>query len=261
MDSSKSGLSMENNVMNTKLKAANQGPDGHTMDSFQDGGQNNQPTNRGNFLPNAEGNHINPDSNNFNQMPGNQSLNSDSYGKMSENATGPPGSNYNPGFNRANYGMSDQQHGSMNANSTGDMPQQHGQFSQFGQQNLRPGYPQMMRNSAMPGRSGMGMMPSNFNNPQRMMTAPNMQQQGGPTPTLNQLLTNSSSSQRYQGGGYNNYDMSQSKSGNDMNNSTGYNSQNWSGQSQQGSNPYQQPQMQGNQPFRNQVTLIFNNQS
>lgn len=264
MDSSKSGLSMENNVGNTKLKAANQGPDGHTMDSFQDGGQNNQPTNRGNFLPNAEGNHINPDGNNFNQMPGNQNMNNDSYGKMSENASGPPGSNYNPGFNRGNYGMSDQQHGSMNTNSTGDMAQQHGQYSQYGQQNMRPGYPQMMRNNSMPGRSAMssgnmGMMPSNFNSPQRMMNVSNMQQQqGGPTPTLNQLLTNSNTSQRYQGGGYNNYDMSQAKGGHDMSNNSGYNSQNWSGQSQQGSNPYQQQQMQGNQPFRNQVTLIFN---
>ena len=157
--------------------------------------------------------------------------------------------------------MSDQQ---LNANNPADMPQQHGQFSQFGQQNMRAGFPQMMRNNTMPGRPGMssgnmGMMPSNFNNPQRMMSAPNIQQQqGGQTPTLNQLLTNSNPSQRYQGGGYNNYDMPQSKGGHDMSNNTGYSSQTWSGQSQQGSNPYQQQQMQGNQPFRNQVTLIFN---
>ena len=260
MESSKSGVNIEDIVMSTKLKTANQGPDGHTMDSFQDGGQKNLSTSRGNFLPNTDGNHTNPDSNNFNQMPGNQNMSSDSYGKMTENASGPPGSNYNPGFTRGNYGTSDQQHGSINTNSSGDMPQQPGQFSQFSQQNMRPGFPQMMRNSPMPGRSGMpsgnmGIMPTNFNSPQRMMSGPNIQQQqGGPTPTLNQLLTNSNTSQRYQGGGYNNFDISQAKGGHDMSNSTGYNSQNWSGQSQ--SNPYQQQQMQGSHSFRNQVTNI-----
>ena len=245
--------------MSSKLKSANSNADGHnTMDSFQDGGQNNQAANRGgNFLPNSEGNHINPDTNNFNQMPGNANMANDNYGKMSEGGSGPPGS-YQGGYNRGGYGgLSEAAH----MNNTGDMS---GQFAQYGQQNVRPGFPsQMMRNNTMPGRSGMpnnnmGMMSGNFNSPQRMMNAtqPNsMQQQqqqqpGGPTPTLNQLLTNSSTSQRYQGAGYNNYDMSQGKPGHDMSNSGGYNSQSWSG-----SNPYQQQptQMQGGQPFRNQV--------
>ncbi len=254
MDNSSPGVGVETSAMSNKLKNVNQGPDS-TMDSFQDGGQNNQ-ANRGrsNFLPNAEGNHINPDSNHFNQMPGNQNLGGDSYGKMSENISVPPSSNYNSAYNRGSYGMSESQHGSMNANSSGDMS---GQYSQYGQQNMRPGFPQGMRNNQIPGRSGvpnnnMGMPSNSYNSPQRMMGGgANMQQQGGPTPTLNQLLTNSSTSQRYQTGGYNNYDMSQSKGGHDMGNS-GYNSQNWSGQPQQGSNPYHQP-MQGGQPFRNQV--------
>ena len=266
MENPKSNVTSDNINMSTKLKSSNLGPDGHTMDSFQDGGQNNQERNRGNFPTNFEGNHMNSEMNSFNQGAGNQNMSNDSFAKMNENASGPQASNFNGGFNRGNFGggMSEQQHGAgMNATTGGGDFAQHDQFSQFGQQNIRPGFPQNSRNNAMPGRPGMtgnnmGGMPGNFGaGQQRMMSGPNIQQQGGPTPTLNQLLTNSGPSQRYQGAGYGDSNMGQYKGGHDMSNNTPYNSQNWGGQSRQGNNPYQQQQMQPNQPFRTQVIFII----
>ena len=270
MENPKSNVSSDNLNMSTKLKSSNLGADGHnnTMDStFQDGGQNNQERNRGNFQGNFEGNHMNSEMNNFSQGPGNQNMSNDSFAKMNENASGPQASNFNGGFNRGNFGggMTDQQHGGMNATGGGGGDfAQHDQFSQFGQQNIRPGFPGNSRNSSMPGRPGMGPgnnmagMPGNFGaGQQRMMSGPSIQQQGGPTPTLNQLLTNSGPNQRYQGAGYGDNNMGQYKGGHDMSNNTPYNSQNWGGQSRQGNNPYQQQQMQPNQPFRNQVMFII----
>ena len=163
--------------------------------------------------------------------------------------------------------MNDQQHGGM-ANAGNDFPQQSSQYNQYGQQNMRPGYPQnpnlqrgpSLGNRPPMGGSGMGMMPPNFNHgqphgPQRFMSGPNIQQQVGPTPTLNSLLQNQNPGQRYPG--YpSDYNMGPQKGGSEMGNSQAFNGpQGWGGPQQR---PYQ-GQMQGNQPYRNQVNHHFYN--
>ncbi len=260
MENSSSEVDSDVIRMNSKLKSPNPGADSNTMESFQDGGQQNinLDRNQNDFLSTMEGPHMNSDMNNYSQGSENQGMANDSFGKINENMPSSQHANYNSGFNRGNFGLGDQ-HGGLPSSSSSEFPQQNSQFSQFGQQNMRSGYPQTSRSGAMTGRPGMGggsigTMPSNYlAGQQRMMSGPNIQQQSGPTPTLNQLLQTANPSQRYQGGGgagYGDYNMGQQK---DMSNTPGYNS-NWNGAQQQrpAMSPYQQ-QMSGGQQYRNQV--------
>ena len=253
-------------MMNSKLKSPNHGAEHNTMDSFQDGGQQNMnlDRSRNDFLPNQDGNHMDSEMNNYPPSSGEASIGNDNFGKMNDSLARSQAPSFNSGFNRGNYTMAEQ-HGGLTANEGGDFPQQNNQFSPFAQQNMRPGFPQTSRAGPLPGRPGMpgnnvGMMPSNFNSGQQqrpIMSGPSIQQQGGPTPTLNQLLQNANSNQRYPGM-YGDYGMSQQKGGpGDMSNNPPYNNPQWGPQAQQrgpngGMNPYQQ-HMAGNPAFRSQV--------
>jgi len=161
--------------------------------------------------------------------------------------------------------MPDHQHGGANMPNSGggggEFPPQNAQYNQYGQQAMRPNYPgnaNVPRGPPMQGRSGMGagsmgMMPPNYNPSQQhrpFMSGPSIQQQGGPTPTLNQLLQNPNSSPRYQGG-YSDYPMNQPKGDTEsMSGNQNYGPQGGWNQ-QRPINPYQQHG--GSQAFRNQV--------
>lgn len=285
--------------MNSKLKSPNHsGPapgevgGSNTMEDFsnQDGsvGENRG---RPDFLPpNAipQPNHINTEVNNFVPTSGEAT---DNFGKMSE-VMSRAGGVYNSSYGRQPFPNADQQHGGGGGGQQGggggggetapDFQQQNSQFSHFGQPNLRPGFvggnPRGAPGSPAGVRGGMGggppvgggmggMMgysPSPRSAP-AMMSGPNIQQQGGPTPTLNQLLQNASNSnQRPYPGNQAGFHGEYAKSGDMTNPQTpaGYNSQGGWGGAQPGQpprppnamNPYQHPHMTGNPPFRNQVS-------
>ena len=260
-----SELESDGIMMNSKLKSPNHGAESNTMDSFQDGGQQNMNSDRSrnDFLPNFDGHHVNSDMNNFSQGTGEQGLSNDSFGKMNDNMPRSQAPSYNSNFNRGNYTMADQ-HGGLPGSEGGDFPPENNQFSQFGQQNMRQIFPQTSRSGPLPGRPGivgsnMSMMPSNYNSGQQQrhpIGGPGIQQQGGPTPTLNQLLQNANSNQRYPAG-YGEYGLGQQKGGPaDIPSNPSFNNpQGWTGQrGPSNMSPYQQQQhMTGNQSFRNQV--------
>ena len=253
MENPRSDIKAEGMMYNAKVKSSNAGSESNTMDSFQDGGQQNMNLDRSqsDYVPPMDGPRANSEHNNYPHDSEEQSSGRTEYGKVNDNI---PTSQYNSGFNRGNFGMGDQ-HGGLPSSSSGEFPQQNSSFSQYGQPNMRSGYPQPSRQGPMPPRGGMtgggmNMMPPNFNSGQpRMMSGPSIQQQqSGPTPTLNQLLQNASS-QRYPGG-YGDYGMGQQKGMNDVANSPGFNQSGSWGQPRPGGG---YPPMPGNQPFRSQV--------
>ena len=268
MKSKNSKVRSDDQMMSSKLKSSNSSSDSNTIESaFQDGGsQPNLNTvesarSRHDFARNMDGSHMNSDINSYPQSGADQNVNSDSYGKMGENMPSSQMSNYNGGFGgrgSGGSGFGDQQHGGGMTNTGSEFPQQNAQYNQYGQQNIRPGYPGnpgMQRGPAMTNRPGMGgsMMPPNYPpSQQRFLSGPSIQQQGGPTPTLNQLLQNANSGQRYQGN-YPEYAMNPPKGVPDNmgNNQGGFNPpQGWNGPQRPGMNPYQQMQQSS---YRNQV--------
>ena len=252
-------------MLNSKLKSPKQGNESNTMDSFQDGGQqnmNSEHSHQNDYPPNLDGPHVNSDFNNFSQGAGDQGIGNENFSQMNESLPNAQIQGYNPGFNRGNFGMGDQpQHGGMvgTGAGNGDFSSQNSQYNQYGGQNMRPGYQASPRPSTLSGRPVMGSpgmnMPPNYNaGQQRFMSGQSISQQGGPTPTLNQLLTNSNTGQRFQGG-YGGYGMDQQKDTGEMTGNPPYNTQNW-GPQQRGMTPYQH-QMGPNQPYRHQVYTIF----
>ena len=267
MENSHTEIKSDNMMLNSKLKAANNVPDVNTIAPFQDGGQQNMNLDRtsNEYSQNMESSVMNSDMASFSQGSGDQSMSSDSFGKINETMPVSQMSNYNVGFNRGNMSMPDQQHGRMGGNTgAGDFVQQP---NQFGQQNMRPAYSQQaQRMPVMTGRMGvggssgwgnMGMHPSNYSsgsNQQRFISGPGIQQQAGPTPTLNQLLQNANlpqNQQRYQGG-YGDFGPVGPQKGVADNPGFSGGGQGWGGQLRMGMSSYQQ-QMPGNPAFRNQV--------
>jgi len=271
MENSHTEIQSDSMMLNSKLKSANNVPDVNTIAPFQDGGQQNMNLDRtsNEYSQNMESSVMNSDMTSFGQGSGDQSMSSDGFGKINEPMPVSQMSNYNVGFNRGNMSMPDQQHGRIGGNTgAGDFVQQ---SNQFGQQNMRPGYSQAPRMPGMTGRMGvgasggwgnMGMHPSNYSsgcgsNQPRFISGPGIQQQAGPTPTLNQLLQNANlpQNQRYQGGYGDFGPVGPQKGVTDMpaaNPGFGGGGQGWGGQSRMGMSSYQQ-QMPGNPAFRNQV--------
>ncbi|XP_064629672.1 AT-rich interactive domain-containing protein 1B-like isoform X4 [Lineus longissimus] len=258
----------DNLLVNKKIKSEpNLGPESNIMDSVQDGGQKNmmksEPT-ANDVPPNLDGPSMKSEMNDFSQNMGDQNIANDSFNRMNENMPSSQMSNYNSSFVRGNY-MPDQHGGPGSGNA--DINSQNSPYNQFGPQGMRTGYPPSSKGPMMPNRpgmsgAGMNMMPPNYSHgpQQRYMSGQSISQQGGPTPTLNQLLQNSSSSQqRYSN--FNDYVSSQ----NSMNNDTVANmsfsgGQNWGGQRPQMSGNYpnpMQPGMSNNPAFRNQQRPIF----
>ena len=254
--------------MSSKLKSPNQGNESNTMDSFQDGGQQNMNSDRSqndSYPPNLDGPHMNSEINNYSQGAPDQPINSDSFNKMNDSMA----SSQMPGYgayNRGNYMSMAEQHGGVGNTGNGDYVHQNNQFNQFNPQTMRPSYPQPTRQPPMSSRmgmnpTGMGMVPQNYPSPQQRfpLSGQSIQQQGGPTPTLNQLLQNAgggSGQPRYQGSGYGpEFNMNQQKGMEDVPGNPGFNSnpsQSWGGPQHRGMNPYQQPQS-----YRNQVDIYL----
>lgn len=168
--------------------------------------------------------------------------------------------NYNGNYTRNSYGMNDQHGGLTNASNT-DFVSQNSQYSQYGQANIRAGYSPGPRGSPVPNRptmpqSGMNMMGPNYtHNQQRFpISGPSIQQQGGPTPTLNQLLQNPNAAQRYQAG-YG-YDGIAAQKGSVEMASQGYNHPQAWGSQQRSLSPYQPMQQANAQAFRAQVSTV-----
>ena len=261
MESGTSETEGSHKHMASKLKSPSQGPESNTMDSFQDGGQSNLDRSRGEFVSNMDGPHTNSNVNNYPQGGPDQSMPNDNFGKMNDSIPAPQVSNYNANFGRGGFPMGDQHGGHPSSSSSNDYGQQNSQFSNYGQGNMHQGYSPAGRGDMMGprpgmGGSGMGMMSPNYHSGQQRV-GPGMPQQGGPTPTLNQLLQQNASPGRAYQPGYGEYPGSQGKGMNDSPNAApGYNnSQSWQSPQRPPVSPYQQQQMHGNQPFRNQVSL------
>ena len=257
-------------ILHSKLKTANSATDVNTIVTFQDGGRQNMHLDRtsNEYSQNMDSNVMNPDVPGFGQGGGDQSVSNEGIKKMNENVSVSQMNSYNVGFNRGNFNAvaETQQHGGMgNANAgSGDFVQQN-RPNQFLGANMGPPYPQKTRMpSNLPNRTGMvcgdtGMIPGNYNTSvpvgqqgsqsQRVMSGPGIQQQAGPTPTLNQLLQN----QKYQGG-YGDYVGPQKEGVDPGMNSPGFGvaPTGWTSQ-QRPMNPYDH---QGNQ-YRNQVCLYL----
>lgn len=234
----------------SKVRSQTHLSDPNTMESFQDGGQQNMNSEHNEYPSPMEGSHMNPDMNNFSPGPGEGSLGPDGMHSMP---------NYS-GYGRSSYGMSDQHGGMMSGNV--EYSSQNSQYSgQFSQNSVRPSYTGMpkpgmpaVRPGMMP--PGMGMIPGTYNSNQRMMSGQGITQQSGPTPTLNQLLQSQSTGQRFSNN-YGDFSSGQGKS-NDLGGPTypGMGSQQgWNG-SPRSLGPYSQGPMQGT-PYRNQVTLMY----
>lgn len=263
MESLNSEDAADRMILNNKLRSPNQMSETNTMDSFQDGGQQNMNAEASDFPPQMEGSHINSDMNSFPPSSGDHSMGPDNFNRMGDGMHPSQMQNYNA-FNRGNYNMGDQ-HGGMSMGGSmefgGHSSQYHGQYSHSG---MRPAYPGMSKPGMNPSRPGMvppsmGMMASTSPVPgQRMMSGQSLSQATGPTPTLNQLLqTPNSSSQRYQNS-YGEFGPGGTKGGEMGGGGSSapmpYNPMqaNWPGNQRMGG--YPQGHMPGSASFRNQVS-------
>ncbi|XP_067675307.1 trithorax group protein osa-like isoform X7 [Haliotis asinina] len=245
-------------IVNNKLRSPNQMSEPNTMDSFQDGGQQNMNNSEQSDYPPMEGTHMNTDMNNFPPTSGEHGMGPENYSRMNDNMHHGQMQNYP--YNRGGYGLGSEQHGGMPAlaGST-EFGTQGSQFhGQYSQSQVRPGYPGMDKPGMSPSRPGMappgmGMMSPPGYNPsaQRMMSGQSISQQGGPTPTLNQLLQTPNSTQRYPNN-YSEYPGGSGK-GNDLGSGNmPYNMQGpWNARASYPPGP-----MGGTSPYRNQTGSI-----
>ena len=260
----------DNLVSSNKLKSPNSGSDSNTMDSgFQDGGPPNVNTDRPDrnrtdaFPPNVDGSQICEDNTNVIHDVNTHNKNSDSYSRMNENGnTGMQGYGGFPSQNRP--GNMNEQHGGP-ANITAgsnDFSGHSGQFGHYGPPGNRVPFPSNSRapNISVSGpgsQTGGPVMGSNYHHGQQRfpMSGASIQQQGGPTPTLNQLLQSSGSNSTRGQGSYGDQPIGYQRNSSDMNSSVRYSNPN----GQQQGNWMNQPggpmtayhQQQGvNQPYR-----------
>ncbi|XP_052809896.1 trithorax group protein osa-like isoform X3 [Mya arenaria] len=184
-----------------------------------------------------EGSYMSPEMSSYGPGPGEPGH--DGYGRMSDNMQMSQYSSHNrPGYveNMSNeYGS-----------------QGYGQYSPSGN---RGGYTGQQRPGMRPGSQNIGLMPGQQGyNPgqQRMMSGQSISQQSGPTPTLNQLLQNPNSQQRFS----NTYEgYSGPQKGPDMGPSNGPYSMppaGWIQQNQRGMGNYPQMSMPGSSSYRGQ---------
>ncbi|XP_062619647.1 trithorax group protein osa-like isoform X2 [Saccostrea cucullata] len=196
-------------MMNKKLRSPNQVGETNTMDSFQDGGQQNMNSTQGEFM---DGSHMNADMNNYPPS----SIGMEGYGRMNQNVHPSQMQGYSP-YNRENFNPGEQHGG---ATGSSDYMNQNANFQgQYPRQGMPMGMKPGMR--AGMGNPGAPMMPPY----QQRMSGQSISQQSGPTPTLNQLLqtqSTSSTSQRMQPNNYSDYPQ---KGMNDMSNPSAYSMQ------------------------------------
>ena len=182
-----------NSSARSKMKTIDSNLENLPGTNFQDSGQQNSNCN-------------NVESSSDSQNYAGRNMHSENYNKLNDNMTGQNNS----------------------ANATLQSYKDRQEFPPFGQygpglQTMRGNYPQS-NNAIGMNRSMSGNMAMPPYNQNRM----GMQQQSGPTPTLNQLLTNVNAGQRYSSNAYGQGDYSKS---NDVNNANGSNyNQMWSAQ-------------------------------
>lgn len=249
-------------MMKKKLKSPNIIGENNTMDSFQDGGQQNMNTEQSEYLNPMEGSHMNPDMNNYPPSSREQMMGVDSFNRMNQNVHPNQMTGYSS-FNRENYNPGDQ-HGGMPMTGSGDFANQNSPFHGQFHAGIRSGYPGNMKSGMGQIRPGMvppggNMMPSSYQQQQQrnVMSGQSISQQSGPTPTLNQLLqTPNAPQQRMQPSNYGDFPQ---KGGNEMVGPGGpYGMQHGWGGNQRMMGNYTQGQMTGPAPgYRNQVMIIF----
>jgi len=194
----------DRSMMNKKLRSPNQIGETHTMDSFQDGGQQNMNTEQNEYMNPMEGPHMNADANSFPPSSREQMMMVDTFNRMNQNVHASQMQGYNP-YNRENFNSGDQ-HGGMPMTGSSEYTNQ---GSPFQGQYARPGHPGSMKPGMRPGMGppGGNMMPSSYPHSQQrnVMSGQSISQQSGPTPTLNQLLQTPNAPQRMPANNYGDY--------------------------------------------------------
>jgi len=248
--------SQERFIMNKKLRSPNQLGEANTMDSFQDGGQQNMNSEQNEFMTPMDGPHMNTDMNSYPPSSRESMMGVDSYNRMNQNMHPSQMQGYNA-YNRETFESGDQ-HGGMQMTGSGDFGSQNSPFQgQYSQSGVRSGYPGNVKPGMGSGMipPGGGMMPGyGPQPPQRNMSGQNISQQGGPTPTLNQLLQtpNAPPSRMQQSNSYGDYPQ---KSGMEMGNpNMPYGMQHgWGGGQRPMGSYHQGPMSMPGTPYRNQV--------
>ncbi|KAK8763594.1 hypothetical protein V5799_033798, partial [Amblyomma americanum] len=184
-----------------------------TMDNFQDGGThqlNARPSGvAGDPAAFADRQRLGSDFRAYNPNLRDSVMGGEEFRNSPDSMNHVPVPGYGAGYaDRGGYMAS--QHGGPNLPGNANDPAQSKLYQHYNQQHMRPGYPQSPR-SAMgpmggPQRPGsmMPCYPPSANGgsggapPQRFLSGPSLSQQGGPTPTLNQLLQSPNPLHRYQ---------------------------------------------------------------
>ncbi|CAN7946095.1 unnamed protein product [Ixodes pacificus] len=179
-----------------------------TMDNFQDGGThqlNARPSAvAGDPAAFADRQRLGSDFRAYNQNLRDSVMVGEEFRNSPDSMNHVPVAGYGAGYaDRGGYMAS--QHGGPNL--PGSDSAQNKLYQHYNQQHMRPGYPQQGPRAAMgpmgsPQRPG-AMMPcyppsANGGAPHRFLSGPSLSQQGGPTPTLNQLLQSPNPLHRYQ---------------------------------------------------------------
>lgn len=181
-----------------------------TMDNFQDGGThqlNARPSAvAGDQAAFADRQRLGSDFRVYNQNLRDSVMVGEEFRNSPDSMNHVPVASYGAGYaDRGGYMAS--QHGGPNlpGNASDPNSAQNKLYQHYNQQHMRPGYPQGPRASMgpMPQRptSMMPCYPPSANGgapPQRFLSGPSLSQQGGPTPTLNQLLQSPNPLHRYQ---------------------------------------------------------------
>ncbi|XP_071134837.1 trithorax group protein osa-like isoform X6 [Mytilus edulis] len=177
---------------------------GNTMDSFQDGGQQNMSNEQGEYFNQIEGPNMNVDMNNYPPSSREQMMGVDNYGRM--NPMMHPGQmqGYNP-YNRENFNPGDQHGGMAGSSEIINQNTFQAQYMQPGMKSGHPGKPNMMPMRPQMGPGGPGMPQSYPQGQRSMLSGQSISQQSGPTPTLNQLLQTPNTPGRMQGNNYGEY--------------------------------------------------------
>lgn len=250
--------SQERYMLNKKLRSPNPLGENNTMDSFQDGGQQNMNSEQNDFMNPMDGPHMNADMNSYPPSSREQMMGVDSYSRMNQNMHPSQMSGYNA-YNRENFNSGDQQHGGMQMTGSGDFGTQNSPFpGQYTQSSARSSFPSNAKpgmGSIRPGMAppGGGMIPGYPQSQRNMLSGQTISQQGGPTPTLNQLLQNPNAPPTRMPS--NNYGEFPQKGGMEMGNpNIPYGMQHgWGGNQRPMGNYPQGPMSMPGTPYRNQV--------
>lgn len=180
-----------------------------TMDNFQDGGThqlNARPSAvAGDPAAFADRQRLGSDFRAYNPNLRDSVMGGEEFRNSPDGMNHVPVPGYGAGYaDRGGYMAS--QHGGANLPVASE-PAQSKLYQHYNQQHMRPGYPQAPRPTMSPMAQRPGSMmpcyPPSANGgapppPQRFLSGPSLSQQGGPTPTLNQLLQSPNPLHRYQ---------------------------------------------------------------